>query len=208
MTAMCDVAFLLLSFFILTTKFKPSEAVPVTTPSSVANKIAPDKDVILVTLNKDGKVFFSTGDNTADKDRKKTILQSINNTRSLGLTDQDIALLVNQPLIGVPITQLKQQATLSNDQLTDKSLPGIPAQDSSNNQMIDWMRAVADAYAGTKPNLLFKGDNNAKYPAFKNILTAFKKNDFMKFQMVTSPEGVPTGTPLWSDNQKGIKNDQ
>ena len=44
MTAMCDVAFLLLSFFILTTKFKPSEALKVTTPSSVATKIAPDKD--------------------------------------------------------------------------------------------------------------------------------------------------------------------
>ena len=27
MTAMCDVAFLLLTFFILTTKFKPQEAV-------------------------------------------------------------------------------------------------------------------------------------------------------------------------------------
>ena len=33
MTAMCDVAFLLLSFFILTTKFKPAEAIAVETPS-------------------------------------------------------------------------------------------------------------------------------------------------------------------------------
>ena len=37
MTAMCDVAFLLLSFFILTTKPKPSEAVPIQTPKSVAH---------------------------------------------------------------------------------------------------------------------------------------------------------------------------
>ena len=56
MTAMCDVAFLLLSFFILTTKFKPSEAVPVSTPNSVAAKVAPEKDVVLITLNQDGKV--------------------------------------------------------------------------------------------------------------------------------------------------------
>ena len=40
MTAMCDVAFLLLSFFILTTKFKPSEAVPIETPTSVSAKVA------------------------------------------------------------------------------------------------------------------------------------------------------------------------
>ncbi|NNU63679.1 biopolymer transporter ExbD, partial [Ochrobactrum soli] len=47
MTAMCDVAFLLLSFFILTTKFKPAEAIAVVTPSSVAAKVAPDKDFVL-----------------------------------------------------------------------------------------------------------------------------------------------------------------
>jgi biopolymer transport protein ExbD len=41
MTAMCDVAFLLLSFFILATKFKPPEALTVVTPSSVSSKIAP-----------------------------------------------------------------------------------------------------------------------------------------------------------------------
>ena len=58
MTAMCDVAFLLLSFFILTAQFKPSEAVPVTTPNSVANKIAPQKDVVMISLNKDGHVFY------------------------------------------------------------------------------------------------------------------------------------------------------
>ena len=58
MTAMCDVAFLLLSFFILTTKFKPSEAITVITPSSVASKVAPDKDVVLITIDKNGKVFL------------------------------------------------------------------------------------------------------------------------------------------------------
>ncbi len=34
MTAMCDVAFLLLSFFILATKFKPPETLTVETPNS------------------------------------------------------------------------------------------------------------------------------------------------------------------------------
>jgi hypothetical protein len=52
-------------------------------------------------------------------------------------------------------------------------------------------------------NLLLKGDNLAKYPAFKGVLDAFKANDFLKFQMVTSPENVPTGSELWKDNQRG-----
>ena len=63
MTAMCDVAFLLLSFFILATKQKPPEAVTVQAPTSVQSKAAPEKS-ILITLNKEGKCFLMLGDDT------------------------------------------------------------------------------------------------------------------------------------------------
>ena len=200
MTAMCDVAFLLLSFFILTTKFKPSEAVPVDTPNSVAAKIAPEKDVVMISLNKDGKVFLSTGDNTSDKQKKHDIIASVNESRGLGLSTTDIDALVKAPFIGVPLAQLSQQARLKTEQMTAVTLPGIPCKDTTNNEMVDWMRAVSDVYQGTKVNLLLKGDNIAKYPSFKNVLTAFKKNKLFKFQMVTNPESVPTGTDLWKAN--------
>jgi len=203
MTAMCDVAFLLLSFFILTTKFKPSEAVPVETPNSVASKIAPEKDVVMVSLNKDGKVFLSSGDNSADRQKKHDIIASVNETRGLGLTEGEIAALVKAPFIGVPLGQLKQQAKLQTEQMTALTLPGIPCKDTTNNEMVDWMRAVSDVYQGTKVNLLLKGDNVAKYPYFKNVLTAFKKNKLFKFQMVTNPESVPQGSDLWKKNISG-----
>jgi len=203
MTAMCDVAFLLLAFFILTTKFEPSEAVPINTPNSVAAKIAPETNVVMISLNKDGKVFLSTGDSKGDKDKKQAILQSVNKTRNLGLTDAEIAALVKAPFIGVSLAQLKQQARMQTDQMTGETLPGIPAKDSTNNEMIDWMRGVADAYQGMKPNLLLKGDNVAKYPSFRNIIDAFRKNDFFKFQMVTNPESVPTGSDLYKLSVSG-----
>ncbi len=61
------------------------------------------------------------------------------------------------------------------------------------------MRAIVAAHAstGTKLNLIVKGDNVAKYPNFKNVITALKKNDQFKFQMITNAEGVPEGTDLW-----------
>jgi len=197
MTAMCDVAFLLLSFFILTAKPKPSSAVNVTTPSSVSSKKAPEKDVIMITINRDGKVFLSAGDNAADKEKKQSIINSLNQTNNLGLSGGEIQVLTNQPVIGVPLANLKQQATLKPEQLSEKTLPGIPVKDTANNELTKWMRAVTDVYTGTKVNLLLKGDNLAKYPYFKNVLTAFKKNDLLKFQMVTEPESVPTGTLLY-----------
>jgi biopolymer transport protein ExbD len=203
MTAMCDVAFLLLTFFILSTKFKPSEAVPVNTPTSVANKIAPETDILLISLNKDGKVFLSFGDSKSDRDKKKEMLEEINKEHNLGLSGGEVDALVKAPFIGVPIAQLKQQAHLNTDQMTGVNLPGIPTIDTTNNQMIEWIRAAVTAYQGEKMNLILKGDNVAKYPVFKNILTAFKQNDQFKFQMVTNPVSVPKGTDLYRENISG-----
>ncbi len=203
MTAMCDVAFLLLSFFILTTKFKPSEAVPINTPNSVASKIAPETDVLMISLNKDGKAFLSVGDSEADKNKKRDMISNINSTRNLGLTEGEIAALVKAPFIGVPLAQLRQQATIPADKMTGDNMPGIPIQDTSNNEMITWMRAAVDAFQGQKMNIILKGDNVSKYPVFKNVISALKKNDQFKFQMVTNPESVPSGTDLWKSNMSG-----
>ncbi|MGI8951456.1 MAG: ExbD/TolR family protein [Chitinophagaceae bacterium] len=205
MTAMCDVAFLLLAFFILTTKFKPSEAVTVTTPNSVATKIAPEKNVVLITLTKDGKAFLSFSDDADGKAKKADILNDLNTSKSLGLSAQEIARLVKAPFLGVPFSQLKQQANLPPEQMNGNVLPGVPCHDTTNNQMVDWIRAVVAAYQNGTMNLLLKGDNSAKYPEFKNILAAFKKNDQFKFQMVTNPVTVPAGTDLYKANLAGLK---
>lgn len=203
MTAMCDVAFLLLSFFILTTKFKPDEAVTVLTPSSVSSKVAPEKDVTLVTFTKDGKVFLSL-DNEAVKEE---MANHINTNAKAGLTPQEVELFKKARLFGTSIGQLKSFLVLPSEQVRGDLLPGIPAKDTANNEMTEWMRYVVLAHssAGEKLNLIIKGDNLAKYPTFRNVIEAFKKNDQFKFQMVTNPEGVPEGTDLWKRFMKGEK---
>lgn len=195
MTAMCDVAFLLLAFFILTTKFKPSEAIPVETPNSVSSKVAPETDVTLITISKDGKTFLSLD----NEEVKEAIAEEINKDKKLGLTESDIALFKKVGFFGSSFTQLKQYLQVPAEQLKGAAVPGIPVVDSSNNELIDWMRYVVAAHAstGAKFNLILKGDNMSKYPQFKNVITAFKKNDQFKFQMVTNPESVPEGTDLW-----------
>ena len=200
MTAMCDVAFLLLSFFILTTKFKPSEAITVTTPNSVSSKKAPEKDFVMITIDKAGKVFLSMDNQPA----KEAIATALNSSRNLGI---NVAAFKKAEFFGTSISQLPSFLSLSAEKKRGELLPGIPCKDSTNNEMIEWMRLVYNAYQGAPaPALLLKGDNDSKYPAFKNVIDAFKKNDFLKFQMVTNPENVPDGTDLWKDNQnKGSK---
>ena len=74
MTAMCDVAFLLLTFFILTATAKVPEALPVDMPSSTVQTKLPETDLatIIIGKGKDGKekVFF---DIRGREVRKKTL---------------------------------------------------------------------------------------------------------------------------------------
>ncbi|RYZ21532.1 MAG: biopolymer transporter ExbD [Chitinophagaceae bacterium] len=196
MTAMCDVAFLLLSFFILATKQKPPEVLSVTPPNSISAKAAPEK-AILITMTKDGRAFLTLGDDT----KKAEILENVNLTKSLGLSAAELNKWGRQEFIGLPFNMVKGSLALA-EPMAPAKMPGIPIKDSSNNEMVDWVRSVTNVYAGEdqaklQEMLLVKGDNEALYPIFKNIKAAFKKNQIFKFRIVTNGEPVPVGSELY-----------
>jgi len=196
MTAMCDVAFLLLSFFILATKFKPPEALSVTTPSSVYTKIALETNVMMIIMDKDGKVYFSISDKNVPE--KQDVIDAINTQKGLNLTAAEKKTFVNNPssFIGVPFSQLKSFLDRQPDELKGVVLPGIPTQDSTNNELRDWVAAAVSAFQGQHLNVEVKGDDAAKYPSFSGVIWALKKNDQLKFQLITSPIAPPLGSEL------------
>lgn len=199
MTAMCDVAFLLLTFFILATKQKPPEVLAVTPPASVSSTAAPDKS-ILITMTAEGKVFLTLGDET----KKNAIIDDFNKTKGLQLSGGELAKLKKSEFIGLPASQLKS-AMASNKEIPPTQMAGIPT-DSTNNELADWIRSVTNAYAGgdqkvLEKMLLVKGDNAAVYPIFKQVKQAFKKNQIFKFRIVTNSEDIPAGSELY---KKGI----
>ena len=201
MTAMCDVAFLLLSFFILATKQKPPEVLTVQTPNSISSKAAPDKSII-ITLTADGRSFLTIGDDT----KKMAILENINQTRSLGLNGAELDKWKKQEFIGLPLNQIKSYLDMNSVIPADK-MGGIPIKDTINNEMVDWIRSITNVYKGEDQKkleqmILVKGDNEASYPLFKNIKYAFKKNDIFKFRIVTNGEPVPIGSELYLQNAK------
>lgn len=58
MTPLVDVAFLLLTFFMLTTQFKPTEEVTIILPSSHSEYKLPESDVMTVNVAEDGRIFM------------------------------------------------------------------------------------------------------------------------------------------------------
>lgn len=205
MTPFVDVAFLILSFFMLATKFKPPEPVEITTPNSVSTKLLPDNDAILVVLDSSGKVYFNM---LAEKDPKLkyNVIKNMNDTRQLGLTETEMKNFVQAPMIGVSFSGLKQLLAIPANDHNKVRQTGIPIQDSASNELYYWIRDAVQAFSGTgrKVNYLIRGDNAAKFPQFKEVLNSFKRNDIYKFQLITAVEDAPEGTELYIDRQKQV----
>jgi len=196
MTAMCDVAFLLLSFFILVAKPKPPEALKVVTPNSVSSIPVAGKNVVLITMDRDGKVYFSVSDMNTEE--KKRIIETIGVSKGLNLTEAEKKRFYSNPnaYIGVPFTLLKSCLDVSPDRMTGYTQPGIPAQDSTHNELVDWIQAAVSAFSNKKMTIMVKGDDAARYPSFGGVIIALKKNDQLKFQLVTNPVAAPLGSEL------------
>jgi biopolymer transport protein ExbD len=193
MTAMCDVAFLLLSFFILATKQKPPEAVAVVAPSSVSSKTLKEK-TLLTTITKEGKIFLMLGDDT----KKMGILKALNTNRGLSLSEGELQKLNKQQVYGLPLNMIKGSLALS-EAIPPNKMPGIPVEDSATNEY-----AGGDAQA-LQEILVIKGDNVAKYPVFKSVKYALKKNEFFKFRIATNSETVPVGSELYTKKREENK---
>jgi hypothetical protein len=130
---------------------------------------------------------------------RREVIEAINTRKNLALTEAEMSNFERAQFVGVPFSKLKSFLNLKlDDQI--KQTEGIPVKDSLDNQMVDWIAAAKSAFQGKKMNLLLKGDNESKYPSFHAVINSFKKNDEMKFQMVTNPENVPPGTELYQKN--------
>lgn len=206
MTPFVDIAFLILSFFIMATKFKPPEPVEVKTPGSVLSQKLPENNAILITIDSSDKVYF-----TVMSEKNKTvyddIIKGINTSQNLGLSQQEMNNFRQTFVTGVPFAGLKQLlGTDPKDQASLKQ-PGIPVKDTANNQLYWWIREAKNVFGNQREELkyLIKGDGKSKYPAFEAVIAAFKKNDILKYNLVTSLDDIPSGSDLDKLIQSGQK---
>lgn len=193
MTAMCDVAFLLLTFFMLATKFKPDEPVVVVTPSSINTSLLPDADVMLITIDKDGRVFFSID---GQKKRQK-LISDLDESYKLGLTEPQKTAFILGSSYGTDIKDLKRTLEMTPDEQKTQQ-KGIPL-DSANNELGVWLeygRTAQAAIEGNSNKLKYciKADNQTPYPVIKKVLDTFKEKKIQKLNLVTNLEAAPAGS--------------
>jgi biopolymer transport protein ExbD len=200
MTAMCDVAFLLLSFFIMTATAKVPEPKPVDTPQSTVKDKLPEKNLLTITVG-DSSVYIGM----SDRETRLAALESMSAKYDIEFTDKEKKKFQLIESFGVPMAELKSLLLDENDGKRNKpgAQAGIPYKsktaDIGENEFADWVFFTRDAVVvaqqdkGEKKikevSVAIKGNANEKFPVVKKVFDILQKQGVNNFYLVTSLRG-------------------
>lgn len=186
MTAMTDVSFLLLTFFILTATARQPEPLPVDTPASTVQMKVPDTNIGIITVGGDGKLFFGVG----GQQIRINMLNRISEKYNLSFTEDEKQRFALIEGFGVPVGGLKQLINMDNAERMSSGIQnsGIPA-DSVDNQLKEWI--LAARYATKEVNdaemrVAIKGDAKESYPSIKKVIDILQDQKINKFSLLTN----------------------
>jgi len=186
MTAMCDVAFLLLTFFILTATAKQPEPLPVDTPSSTVQTKLPETDLATITIGK-GKIFYDL----KGRDVRKKALELMGQKYGITFSEEEAEKFALMEGFGVPIQNLKQIIEMKSADRLKAGQPGVP-KDSLDNQLKEWIynSRIANIEINDKElQIAIKGDAKEEYPEIKKIMDILQDQKINSFNLVTGLRG-------------------
>ena len=180
MTAMSDVTVLLLTFFMLTSTFVKKEQVQVTTPASVSEIKIPEKNILSILVDPDGKIFMSM-DKQSDL---KAVLEKMGEEYGVTFTPEQEKTFALSSTFGVPMKSMKtfldlpsekQDAILKNE--------GIPC-DSIDNQFKAWVRNARAVNSDLR--IAIKADQATPYAVIKKVMNSLQDLRENRYNLITS----------------------
>ncbi|MEG1564877.1 MAG: biopolymer transporter ExbD [Bacteroides sp.] len=180
MTAMSDVTVLLLTFFMLTSTFVRKEPVQVNTPASVSEIKIPEKNILSILVDPNGKIFMSM-DKQADL---KAALARMGEEYGVAFTAEEMKKFMLSSTFGVPMKRMKKYLDLSSDK-QDQVLKsaGIPC-DSLDNQFKAWVRNARAVNPDFR--IAIKADADTPYLIIKQVMNALQDLRENRYNLITS----------------------
>ncbi len=187
MTAMCDVGFLLLTFFILTTKFRPQEVAQIDLPASTAQFPLPDVNVMKFDISQDGKIYFGLD----DQHTRSALLERISEEYKFNLDEEQKKVFKTLELWGMDINNLPNFLSMDASARSNFVHPGLKL-DSTEvggehqvENLITWSR-----YSNPELRIAIKGDKSTSYKSFDMLIQALQRCKVNKFNIITTEKTV------------------
>jgi len=190
MTPMVDLFSLLLTFFILTATFRPSDPAMITIPTSTSDKEIPDNDVFTIFIapnpdNVDNGLIFINLDNGKDTTTRfrADMLKQMAEQYSLTFTDQEYKMFAKKSNFGMPVDKLKNWINAETTKEADVFQVGIPT-DSLDNQFAWWVNAARTVNPAAE--IAIKADGDVPFPAIKKVLDVVQSAGVNRFNLITT----------------------
>lgn len=159
MTPMVDVAFLLLTFFMLTTKFRPPETVKIDLPASHSNMKLPESEVLTVTVASDNSMLMGLSSQPARERLFATVIRP--RLENAGMPAAAIA------------DSLKKFRLAESFRIEREELPRY---------------LLMSRYADNRLRPVIRADHQADFESVNYVMKVFKKANLLNFNLVTVME--------------------
>jgi len=201
MTPMVDLAFLLVTFFMLTASFREAEPVVIDPPGSHSDKLLPE-NYILVDIDALGRPFFGISNAQAKAKTMERMLQKYN----VQLTEKQKREFMKLSVFGADIKELPRYLDMTDAERQKYKTAGVP-NDSLNPQLKEWILYAAQEanavyleakeaakskgqdFKMEKPRYAIKADQKTKYISVKKVIDTFTDIKIYRFNLITSYEG-------------------
>ena len=209
MTPMVDLAFLLVTFFMLAAKTRTSEPIDVKYSSSISDEEVPTKTLVMMTVDKGGRIFLNPGPAAI----RKNLLLQMGKDYKVSFTKDQVEEFESMTSFGCTMSQLPAYLDMEDNERKAFETLGVPSDTTaSRNELKDWLyysnlalkkhgeelykKAVQEQRPGTpdplpegyKPKFVIRADGEAAYANANRVVETCRDLKFNNLNFVPSLE--------------------